>query len=383
MDSSSEHSSRKTSCNVLALDGGGVRGLSSLLILQDLMRHINDKIRHQRHGEETHDSVEPRDIFDFVVGTSTGGLIAIMLGKLRMTLQESIQAYHDLSRNIFGKRHIIGRVTHGLAPTRYSGSHLERCVQKLIEKRQFPRTVPMLSGDDSDDIACAVICREHDYESKYAPIKEGAVPICSLRCPRQVECLVSEAARATSAAPTFFPVQRIGDRYFVDGGMEYNNPSFAIYQHYTESKRVVSSKRTSVSITDCHGRLDFSRVRFVNIGTGDKSKDLPPRQRDQLANLVPGFIRMTLFLKRTLTEFTVSSGQTAYNMETLVQVAKGDIDYKRFSADTGVCYIKMDKYKKLRLIEDLTSKYLKNPEIQKKLESLGEKIASDYLLKHP
>jgi patatin-like phospholipase/acyl hydrolase len=45
---------------------------------------------------------------------------------------------------------------------------------------------------------------------------------------------VTEAARATSAAPTFFPVQKIGKRYFVDGGMEYNNPSQAIFSHYTE-----------------------------------------------------------------------------------------------------------------------------------------------------
>ena len=170
--------------------------------------------------------------------------------------------------------------------------------------------------------------------------------------------------------------------------MEYNNPSEAIWTHYTESKRVASSKRMSsqggaVSAADCHERLDFSRVRFVNIGTGDKSENLPPRQRDRLADLVPGFIKMTLFLKRTLTEFTVSSVNTARHMDSLVKAAKGDIDYKRFSADTGVCYIKMDKYKKLRLIEDLTLKYLEKPEVQEELERVGEKLANDYLLKHP
>ena len=84
------------------------------------------------------------------------------------------------------------------------------------------------------DRSSAVVCREHDTQSKYSDIKPGAVPICSLPCHKQVECLVTEAARATSAAPTFFPVQKIGKRYFVDGGMEYNNPSQAIFSHYTE-----------------------------------------------------------------------------------------------------------------------------------------------------
>lgn len=232
----------------------------------------------------------------------------------------------------------------------------------------------------------AVICREHVHQSKYSDFKRGAVPICSLRCHKQVACLVSEAARATSAAPTFFPVQKIGNRYFVDGGMEYNNPSHAIFHHYTQSDRVASPEKTSgmpgaASVSNRHGRLDFSRVRFVNLGTGTKSEVLPPRQRDRLADFVPGFIRMTLFLKRTLTEFAVNSESIADHMHSVAQVSSGNVEYERFSADTGVCYIKMDKYKKLELIEQLTIKYLESPEIKGRLKKVGEDIAIDYLLK--
>ena len=134
-------------------DGGGVRGLSSLIILQRLMGYINTKIRDHRQGEETHDGVEPRDVFDLVAGTSTGGLIAIMLGRLGMTLEDSIQAYNSLSKKIFAKKHIRGTITHGLAATRYSGHNLECCIQDLIKQRGFPETISMASEDNSDEIA--------------------------------------------------------------------------------------------------------------------------------------------------------------------------------------------------------------------------------------
>ena len=120
------------------------------------MRHVNKAIADQRHGAETLAAVElePRDVFDFVAGTSTGGLIAIMLGKLGMTLEGCIRAYHDLSKEIFGRkhRHLRGKITHGLAPTRYSGSHLEFCIRDLIRKQSINMAIPMVSNDRSDQI---------------------------------------------------------------------------------------------------------------------------------------------------------------------------------------------------------------------------------------
>jgi len=62
---------------VLSLDGGGVRGLSSLLILREIMEEI------QRQSD-TEDTPLPCQYFDLIGGTSTGGLIAIMLGRLRL-----------------------------------------------------------------------------------------------------------------------------------------------------------------------------------------------------------------------------------------------------------------------------------------------------------
>jgi patatin-like phospholipase/acyl hydrolase len=62
---------------VLTLDGGGVRGLSSLLILREIM----EDIERRTDADET---PLPCEYFDLIGGTSTGGLVAIMLGRLGM-----------------------------------------------------------------------------------------------------------------------------------------------------------------------------------------------------------------------------------------------------------------------------------------------------------
>src|SRR5271163_186403 len=62
---------------ILSLDGGGVRGLSSLLILREIMEEIGRQTK-------TAETPLPCEYFDLIGGTSTGGLIAIMLGRLGM-----------------------------------------------------------------------------------------------------------------------------------------------------------------------------------------------------------------------------------------------------------------------------------------------------------
>ena len=97
-------------------DGGGVRGLASLLILDYVMKAVDSK-----------NPPKPCDFFDLIGGTSTGGfvmssiiylssagvclltltprLIAIMLGRLHMTVKDAIDAYLDLSKDVFAPKH--------------------------------------------------------------------------------------------------------------------------------------------------------------------------------------------------------------------------------------------------------------------------------------
>lgn len=53
---------RKNKTNPLESDGGGIRGLSALIILEYLMKRINPE-----------NPPKPCDVFDLIGGTSTGG----------------------------------------------------------------------------------------------------------------------------------------------------------------------------------------------------------------------------------------------------------------------------------------------------------------------
>ena len=53
---------------LLSLDGGGVRGLSSLLILRDVMMQLSAE-------RESSELIKPCDVFDLIGGTSTGGFV--------------------------------------------------------------------------------------------------------------------------------------------------------------------------------------------------------------------------------------------------------------------------------------------------------------------
>jgi Patatin-like phospholipase len=69
---------------ILALDGGGVRGLSSLLVVRSLMHEVQRLLVDNGQAKTGDKLPVPCQYFDLICGTSTGGLIAIMLGRLRM-----------------------------------------------------------------------------------------------------------------------------------------------------------------------------------------------------------------------------------------------------------------------------------------------------------
>ena len=72
-----------TPLRILSLDGGGVRGISTLYILKGLMDQISLDYQNQ-NPDAPEISPRPCEYFDLICGTSTGGLIALMLGRLRM-----------------------------------------------------------------------------------------------------------------------------------------------------------------------------------------------------------------------------------------------------------------------------------------------------------
>jgi patatin-like phospholipase/acyl hydrolase len=130
-----------TGLRLLSLDGGGVRGLSSLMILQQLMVMINPE-----------SPPKPCDYFDMIGGTSTGGLIAIMLGRLKMKIDECINAYTSLSDKIFEKKAHRAKIN-GKLQGRFDSAGLERAVKQILVGRGLNQDTLLR---DSPDAPCKV-----------------------------------------------------------------------------------------------------------------------------------------------------------------------------------------------------------------------------------
>jgi len=77
---------------ILTLGGGGVRGLSSFLILQKLMNEVEDL------KKDGHPAL-PCEYLKLICGTSTGGLVAIMLGRLNYSKFQNFN-WHSRSRSV-------------------------------------------------------------------------------------------------------------------------------------------------------------------------------------------------------------------------------------------------------------------------------------------
>ena len=149
--------------NLLSLDGGGIRGLSSLQILKQLMENIAFL-----NGFDT--VPKPCDYFDMIGGTSTGGsvlqtktkvqyhihnihrLIAIMLGRLKMDIESCIEAYVTMSDRIFQKAH------HRLSPTgkvqgKFDAQELEKAIKQIIVDNHLEEDALLM---DAPDAPCKV-----------------------------------------------------------------------------------------------------------------------------------------------------------------------------------------------------------------------------------
>ncbi|KAH8917572.1 hypothetical protein BT69DRAFT_1192873, partial [Atractiella rhizophila] len=79
-------------------DNGGICTFSTLYMLEVVMLHVGNLLD-VPEGEE----VRPCDVFDLICGTSTGGWIALMLGRLGMTVRQSISAYEEIVQDVFSQ----------------------------------------------------------------------------------------------------------------------------------------------------------------------------------------------------------------------------------------------------------------------------------------
>lgn len=203
---------------ILSLDGRGIRGLSELLILQSIMKRL------RKIGGVL--ALQPWQEFDMIGGTSTGGLLAIMFGRLRMSLEECENAYLKLSEQIFtpvnSKANGAGRALRFLnAQGKFDAETPENNMKNIPRSKGLPDSEPLYEQGAMDGckvFVCAVRRENTATVTMRSYDTEESDRISSI-------VAIWEAARATSAASTFFPPIRIGPfkQEFADGGLRHND----------------------------------------------------------------------------------------------------------------------------------------------------------------
>jgi uncharacterized protein len=208
---------------LLALDGGGIRGVLTLEVLAEMERMLARELR-------TQGKIAPNatfvlaDYFDYIAGTSTGGIIATGLA-LGMSVEKIQDLYHESGRDMFQKMPILEKITQ-LADFRKDP--LEKTLKRYFGDG---RTL----GDGDFRALLMLVMRNATTDSPWlvtnnpnAKYNDRSRLDCNLKLP------IWQLVRASTAAPLFFPpeVVQIGERVFkfVDGGMTaYNSPAFQLF----------------------------------------------------------------------------------------------------------------------------------------------------------
>ncbi|XP_021114669.1 85/88 kDa calcium-independent phospholipase A2 isoform X4 [Heterocephalus glaber] len=194
---SSMRDEKRTHDHLLCLDGGGVKGL---VIIQLLI------------AIEKASGVATKDLFDWVAGTSTGGILALaILHSKSMSYMRGV--YFRMKDEVF----------RGSRP--YESGPLEEFLKREFGEHTKMTDVKkpkvMLTGTLSDRQP-AELHLFRNYEAPEAIREPRFSQNVNLKPPAQPEeQLVWRAARSSGAAPTYF---RPNGR-FLDGGLLANNPT--------------------------------------------------------------------------------------------------------------------------------------------------------------
>ncbi|RSL68948.1 hypothetical protein CEP54_002498 [Fusarium duplospermum] len=146
---------------VLSLDGGGVRGYSIFIIVQELMHRTF--VEMEGRAPRRHEIPKPCDHFDLIVGTGTGGLIALMLGRLRLDLETCKELYVRLTRMVFETDKTIVGIPY--RSTLFKASKLEEAIKAAVQEH----TVKEREGNDGSESDLVNPLSAASYSSAGAP----------------------------------------------------------------------------------------------------------------------------------------------------------------------------------------------------------------------
>ncbi|XP_045766351.1 85/88 kDa calcium-independent phospholipase A2 [Maniola jurtina] len=231
---------------LLCLDGGGIRGLVLIQLLLNLEAVVGKPIVH---------------CFDWVAGTSTGGILALALacGK---SLRECQRLYFRMKEFAF-----VGMRPY---PSESLETILKECLgtETVMADIDHPKLMILAVLADRKPVdlhifrnyqsAQEILNNYNGTSSPHAEAGDNTTVVSLPSPPPPAEQLVWQAARATGAAPSYF---RASGRY-LDGGLMGNNPTL-------DALTELAELRLALEATGQHDKAKKTYLKVVvSCGTG-------------------------------------------------------------------------------------------------------------------
>lgn len=224
---------------VLSIDGGGIRGIISAVILAELERLTETPIS---------------KLFDLIAGTSAGGILTLALtapnenGKPKFSAAELVTRMEEDGPYVFSRSFLYHLYSLGaLTAPKYPSDQITRMLHRDFGNARLK------------DVLTSVIVSGYELERRNAFFFKSR----HAKTREDRNFFLRDVARATSAAPTYFapakiPANKLEEYFaFVDGGVFANNPGMCAY-------------------VEAHAMWpDMKDVTLVSVGTGIFTRPLP------------------------------------------------------------------------------------------------------------
>jgi len=247
---------------ILTIDGGGVKGILSGHILVALEAKLNN-LYAKKFGAPRATPIRVAEYFDFVAGTSTGGILTCLL----------LHSSQPKPENAIDKTACIPNCMATDAVNLY----VEHC-QQIFTKSIWSK-IPLLSGifgpkfkivdyvkllkkyfksDRMSDLTRPCLIASYDIEARRAVFFTQGDAVRSY----DFDYPLTQVIRATSAAPTYFPPEEVKSPniktmpiHAIDGGVFANNPSMCAFVE---------------AIKMNFGKTNFDNFYIVSLGLATK-----------------------------------------------------------------------------------------------------------------
>lgn len=246
---------------ILALDGGGIRGM----ITVEVLARLEDVLR-KKTGADA--DFVLADYFDYISGTSTGAIIATALS-LGWSVKKISDFYIDSGAQMFDKASFLKKLKYS-----YEDKQLKKTLQ-----REFG--VKTTLGSRQLKTLLMIVMRNSTTDSPW-PISNNPRAMFNSKDKKDnnLDLPLWQLVRASTAAPTYFPPEKVqvGNNHFVfvDGGITmYNNPAFQTFMMAT------------LGPYNLGWETGEDKLLIVSLGTGtspDANKNLGPSDMNLLYN---------------------------------------------------------------------------------------------------